>query len=123
MSEPHYFSLRTTSDIVAILVMMAVGGFGFFVVNPPLVFLFSAVVTGMLFGVADLCHFLDAKWPRGLAVFMLVMLAAEARDLFSPGLGSGARFLASLQFLAFAMIAAMMVVQVKQLVARKENHG
>jgi hypothetical protein len=123
MSEPHYFSLRTTSDTVAILVIMAVGGFGFFIVNPPLAFLFSAVVIGLLFGVADSWHLLDKKWPRAVALFVLVMSAAEARDLLFTGLGSGARFLASLQFLAFAIIAAMMVVQVKQLVARKENHG
>ena len=77
----------------------------------------------MLFGVADSWHFLDKKWPRTLALFVLVMLAAEARDLFCPRLGSVARFLASLQFLAFAIITAMMVVQIKELMTRKENRG
>ena len=77
----------------------------------------------MLFGVADSCHFLDKKWPRVIATFVLVMLAAVARDRLNLKPGSGAYFLAMLQFVAFAIIAAMMVVQFKELVVRKENHG
>ena len=105
------------------MVMLIVGGVGFFIVYPPFVFLFSAVVTGILFGVADSWHFLDKKWPRAIATFTLVILAGVARDRLTPKLGSGAHFLAMIQFVAVALIAAMVVVQIKELVARKENHG
>ena len=123
MSEIHYFTLRTTSNKVAILVMMAAGGVGFFVGASSFAFILSAVVIGLLFGVADTWHFFGRKWPRAIAVVVLVILAAEARDLFFAKLALGARYLASLQFMAFALIAATAVVQIKESVARKENHG
>jgi hypothetical protein len=111
MSEPHCLSLRTRSDQVAVLAMMAVGGAGLFVVTPSFAFLSSAAVAGILFGVADWRHLFDKKWPRIAGIVVLVLSASTARDLCFPKLGLGVRAFASFQFIALAILVAMIVVQ------------
>jgi hypothetical protein len=91
--------------------MIAVGGAGLVVVTPSFAFLFSAVVSGMLFGAADSLHFLDKKWPRSIALGVLVMLATVARDWCLPKLGPGKSALVLFQFLALAFLVGMIVVQ------------
>ena len=119
VSADHYFSLRTTANKIGALAVVAVGGCGFFGTPPTLEFLFSAIVLGIVLGTAGSWHWLDTRWPRFLAIFLVLLLATIERDRLNPRLDLEGKFLVSIQFIAVAFVVVYLLVTIVDEVRRR----
>ena len=99
--------------------MVAVGGCGFFGTPPTVEFLFSAIVLGIVLGTADSRHWLDTRWPRFVAISLVLLLATIERDRLDPQLQLKGKFVVSFQFLAVVLVVVYLVVGIVDEVRRR----
>jgi len=118
MSDYHWLSLRRMSDKIWFLLLVGVGCAGLFSFTPPFAFLLMSVFVGILLGMAEVLHALRRRWPQRIAIFVLIMLAASARDSFLPVHDFWDSLSIASLFLALALGTGFLVVEFKERIKR-----